>query len=75
METLQATFCPADKPRTREWGLNVARAIVAHHVHLPAEFEQIVTGTGHTEEDNQKWLSTGSISWYKGFQTQLFSEL
>jgi hypothetical protein len=52
-ETLKATFFPTDKPRSREEGLNVARAVVAHHGHLPAGFEQIVAGTSHTEEEKQ----------------------
>ncbi|KAH5066017.1 hypothetical protein HBI38_123550 [Parastagonospora nodorum] len=60
VETIRATFCPTDKPRTKEEGLN---------------FEQIVAGTGHPKKEQQKWFGTESSSWYKRIQTQLFSEL
>jgi hypothetical protein len=34
-----------------------------------------MAGTSHTEESKQKWFGTGSTSWYKRIQPQLFCEL
>jgi len=72
--TSRDDFCPADKPRTREEGLNVSRAIACHHAYLPAGFEDVVAGKNHLEEDRKKWFLNSSGSWYRRIQTDIFSE-